>query len=296
METTTLTPKEIDDPVVSREFYIFGNGISFSISPTIHNAGFKHDQLPYRYQIQESSDIDGVAHLIEREDFGGASVTMPHKLQVHKFCQQQSQTALAIGAINTLVVSGQGRNRVITGDNTDWSGLHSIIKSYKNSTGRPAETGLVLGAGGASRAALYAMHQAGLKNIYLVNRTKDVAESVREQFSDLFKITVLESAKDMPKDYDVVIGTVPAHVTTEEQFKGIFRGHGLCIDMSYKPRQTPLLAVAQRSDGWVTVPGVQVLLSQAFDQYKLWTGREAPRKAIVDAVVAKEGGDQIQKL
>ncbi|KAI7201401.1 hypothetical protein KC316_g1009 [Hortaea werneckii] len=292
----TSTPSEIHGVAVTKEFYIFGNGISFSISPTIHSAGFKHDKLPYRYQIRESPGIDGVAHLIEQEDFGGASVTMPHKLQVHKFCQQQSKTAMAIGAINTLVVSGQGPNRVITGDNTDWSGLHSIIEYYKNSTGRPAETGLVLGAGGASRAALYAMHQAGLKDIYLVNRTKAVAEAVRQQFSDYFNITVLDSAKDMPRDYDVVIGTVPAHVTADEQFNGIFRGHGLCIDMSYKPRQTPLLAVAQRSEGWVTVPGVQVLLSQAFDQYRLWTGRQAPRKAIVDAVVAREGGDQIQRL
>ncbi|RMY83922.1 hypothetical protein D0862_11562 [Hortaea werneckii] len=292
----TLTPQEGNDNAVSKEFYIFGNGISFSISPTIHNAGFKHDRLPYQYQIRESPGIDGVAHLIEREDFGGASVTMPHKLQVHKFCQQQSKTAIAIGAINTLVVSAQGPNRVIIGDNTDWSGLHSIIEYYKNSTGRSAETGLVLGAGGAARAALYAMHQVGMKNIYLVNRTKAVAEAVQEQFSDHFKVTVLDSAKDMPRDYDVVIGTVPAHVTTEEQFEGIFRGHGLCIDMSYKPRQTPLLAVAQKSEGWVTVPGVQVLLSQAFDQYRLWTGREAPRKAIVDAVIAKEGVDQVQKL
>ncbi|RMX91565.1 hypothetical protein D0867_14913 [Hortaea werneckii] len=246
MATVTSTRSDVNGIAVAKEFYIFGNGISFSISPTIHNAGFKHDKLPFRYQIRASPGIDEVAHLIEREDFGGASVTMPHKLQVHRFCQQQSKTAMAIGAINTLVVSGQGPNRVITGDNTDWSGLHSIIDHYKSSTGRLAKTGLVLGAGGASRAALYAMHQGGLKDIYLVNRTKAVAEAVRQQFSDYFKITVLDSAKDMPRDYDVVIGTVPAHVTADEQFEGIFRGHGLCIDMSYKPRQIPLLAVAQR--------------------------------------------------
>lgn len=276
------------DDAAEKDFYIFGNGISFSISPTIHNAGFGHDRLPYQYRIEESPDIDGVAHLIHSERFGGASVTMPHKLQVHKFCQRQSETATLIGAINTLVVSGQGSDRVIEGDNTDWSGLHSIIETYQGISRRTFKTGLVLGAGGASRAALYAMHRAGLESIYLANRTRARAEAVRQQFSELFRIIVLDKPQELALDLDVVIGTIPANVTEEAQFEGIFEGEGLCIDMSYKPRQTPLLTVAQRSAGWETVPGVQVLLSQAFDQYRLWTGKPAPKQSMLDAVTAHE--------
>lgn len=281
---------------MSKKLHIFGNGISFSISPTIHNAGFKYHKLPHTYDIRESPDIDGVEHLITRDEFGGASVTMPHKLQVHKFCNRQTETAAAIGAINTLVVSGQGKDRIILGDNTDWSGLQSIIESYKQTSGHVVNSGLVLGAGGASRAALYAMHRAGLQNIYLINRTQAIADAVQEQFSDIFHVTVLAGLNELPPDVGVVIGTIPAHVTKQEDFEGIFRGKGLCIDMSYKPRQTPLLTVAQRNEGWQTVPGVQVLLSQAYEQYQLWTGKEAPKNVMLEAVVAHEECLQNGKL
>jgi shikimate-5-dehydrogenase len=291
-ETSTVV---VPGHPLPKRFHIFGNGISFSISPTIHNAGFKHHGLPHTYDIRESPDIDGVGHLITSEDFGGASVTMPHKLQVHKFCHQQTETGKLIGAINTLVVRGDGDNRVIIGDNTDWSGLYSIMSSYKKRRGRSLETGLVIGAGGASRAALYAMHHTGVQNILLWNRTPSVAESVKKAFAGVFDITILPRLEDVTQQPDVLIGTIPADVTTHQQFHGIFgKSKGLCIDMAYKPRETPLLRVAKSKEGWETITGVQVLLAQGFDQYRLWTGLEAPRHVIVDAVVAHENGEKIE--
>ncbi|GAD92701.1 shikimate / quinate 5-dehydrogenase, protein [Paecilomyces variotii No. 5] len=285
-----------DRGILPKQFHIFGNGISFSISPIIHNAGFRHDGLPYTYDIQESRNIDEVAHLISRDEFGGASVTMPHKLQVHKYCDRESETAKSIGAINTLVVGYDGANRTITGENTDWSGLHAIINNYKTRSGKKMDAGLVIGAGGASRAALYAMYRAGIRTIYLVNRTFSRAESVRETFKDLFSVTILQNLRGLPQDIHVIIGTIPAHVTTEEQYHNLFGGCGLCIDMSYKPRQTPLLKAAKRNSEWETITGLQVLLAQAFDQYRLWTGKEPPRKVIVDAIIAHEGGQNIENI
>lgn len=116
----------------SKHFHIFGCNISFSMSPEIHMAGFRKYGFPYTYDIREPVSIDEVAHLIEDESFGGASVTMPHKLAVHKFCASQTEHAESIGAINTLIVRhSQSGNRYIVGDNTDWSGLHGIILSKK---------------------------------------------------------------------------------------------------------------------------------------------------------------------
>jgi shikimate-5-dehydrogenase len=277
-----------NDRVTPKSFHIFGKGISFSISPTIHNAGFTHYDLPYKYDIRESSNIDGVAGLILDKQFGGASVTMPHKLQVHKLCTDQTETARLIGAINTLVVKGSGDERRIIGDNTDWSGLHRIISDYATRTGQQSNVGLVIGAGGASRAALYAMHRAGIQRIYLVNRTLATAEKVRQDFESVFEITVIPTLEELPQHPDVIVGTVPAETTTEDQFSGIFGTRGLCIDMSYKPRQTPLLSVAQRTEGWYTVTGVEVLLAQAYDQFYLWTGCEPPREKMIEAVAKHE--------
>ncbi|GLI75720.1 hypothetical protein PoHVEF18_003982 [Penicillium ochrochloron] len=277
-----------NDAVTPKNFHIFGKGISFSISPTIHNAGFKNYDLPYKYDIRESSGIDGVAGLILDERFGGASVTMPHKLQVHKLCTDQTETARLIGAINTLVVKGSGDERQIIGDNTDWSGLHRIISDYATRTGHQSNVGLVIGAGGASRAALYAMHKAGIQRIYLVNRTLATAEKVREDFKSVFEIIVISRLEELAENPDVIVGTVPAETTTEDQFSTIFGARGLCIDMSYKPRQTPLLSVAQGHEGWYTVTGVEVLLAQAYDQFYLWTGCEPPREKMIEAVAQHE--------
>jgi pentafunctional AROM polypeptide len=286
-----MTPSAIDMPdgqVTPRQFHIFGNGISFSVSPIIHNAGFKHHGLPYSYDIRESSSIDGVGPLIQDDNFGGASITMPHKLQAEKYCHTQTETARAIGAINTLVVSRENGKRTVTGDNTDWSGLSSLIESYSRTRPEHLETGLVIGAGGASRAALYAMHRAGLRDLYIQNRTKAKAEEVKKTFAPLFNVTVLDDLATLPRLPDVIIGTVPADTTVESQFRNIFGEKGICIEMSYKPRVTPLLLAAQRHEGWTTVTGIEVLLAQAFDQYRLWTGREPPKEAMIRAVEAHE--------
>ncbi|KAJ5096352.1 shikimate / quinate 5-dehydrogenase protein [Penicillium alfredii] len=279
MTTTAIPP---------RNFHIFGSGISFSISPTIHNTGFRYYGLPYTYDIRESPSIDEVAWLIQDPRFGGASVTMPHKLQVHKYCNHQTETARLIGAINTLIVKSDGDRQIITGDNTDWSGLHSIIANYSAKTQQQPNVGLVIGAGGAARAALFALHKAGIQHIYVVNRTLSVAEKVKHDFKNVFDITVLPSLGELSNNPDVIIGTVPAETTTEDQFSSLFGPQGLCIDMSYKPRQTPLLNAAQKHPEWTTVPGVEVLLAQGFDQFRLWTGRDLPKEKMVEAVMARD--------
>jgi pentafunctional AROM polypeptide len=322
---TATTPSPLWD-TKPKNFYIFGRTLSASISPTIHNTAFQHHTLPYTYSIHESESMDDVVHLIrDNPTFGGASVTMPHKLQAYKVCDRLTETAKVIGAVNTLVVSedesGEGKEknkRVIIGDNTDWSGLYAILGRYfaaadtapATTTTTPEQAsphtlapegtiGLVIGAGGASRAALYAMYRAGVSTIYLINRTRATAEKVQADFHALFPIHIVANLGDLPRPPDVVIGTVPAETTSEGQFASLFRSgtgngedthqNGLCIDMSYKPAQTPLLNAAKASSGWVTVDGVEVLLAQGFEQYRLWTGREAPKERVIQAVVEKMG-------
>jgi pentafunctional AROM polypeptide len=162
------------------------------------------------------------------------------------------------------------------------------MADYATRMGQRSNIGLVIGAGGASRAALYAMHKAGIRSIYLLNRTLATAEKVRDDFKNVFDIIVVPSLEELPQHPDVIVGTIPAETTTEDQFSALFGVRGLCIDMSYKPRQTPLLSVAQRNEGWYTVTGVEVLLAQAYDQFYLWTGCEPPREKMVEAVAQHE--------
>lgn len=271
---------------IAKHYHIFGQRISQSLSPAIHNAAFSHHGLPHRYDIRECGDIDEVQPLINDVSFGGASVTMPHKLFVSKFCTEQSDSALRIGAINTLVVQDDddAGGRTIRGENTDWSGLHSIITEKAPPS---SSIGLVFGAGGAGRAAIYAMIKANIDRIYICNRTLSKAQNIARDFTDLCPaIHCISNPGDMPESPDVIIGTIPAEATNEKWFSHLFQESkgGLCIEMSYKPRLTPLLSVAWRYPGWSTADGLEVLLRQGFEQSRLWVGVAAPEERMRSAV------------
>jgi len=213
---------------------------------------------------------------------------MPHKLSISTYCTSISSHAKLIGAINTLVVlhDEDGRKIGIRGDNSDWSGLVSCLRTKEKDVIENAKTGLVIGAGGASRAALYALHQLGIKEIFLVNRTQATADKIAEEFSSLFEIKVVPALRDVEVKPDVIIGTIPADQTTVDYFPvNLFAAEkGVCVDMAYKPRETPLLKVAKSRQGWETVTGVEVLLAQAFVQSEWWLGIPAPQQEMVRAL------------
>ncbi len=256
------------------------------MSPVIHGAAFSYYSLPHTYEIIQTETVEEVSRLISSPDFGGASVTMPHKLEISKYCKSISYHAQIIGAVNTLIASpdlDSGKPSII-GDNTDWSGLVACLKSKDAGVIENAKTGLVIGAGGASRAALYALYQLGIKNILIVNRTRSKAIKISEDYATLFKITVLSTLVEVTQRLDIIIGTIPADKTSQAYFpdKLFTKEVGICVDMAYKPRETPLLKVAKRREGWVTIAGVEVLLEQAFMQSELWLGLPAPKLFIIE--------------
>jgi shikimate 5-dehydrogenase len=227
--------------------------------------------LPHTYEIHQTKTVDELSFLVSSPGFGGASVTMPHKLAIGKFCSTITEHARVIGAVNTLIREDKTTNR-LKGENTDWTGLVEILKQKSRDLSNVPDTGLVIGAGGASRAALYSMHQLGMRTIYLFNRTKSRAEDIARDFAYLFRIIVLDRLEDLSNEKlvapDVLIGTIPAeHATIDLYPAALFtKPQGICIDMSYKPRQTPLLVTAMRSGrDWAIVTGIEVLLEQGFD-------------------------------
>src|ERR1700761_4218201 len=126
-------------------FFIFGNNISHSLSPALHNAGFKELGYPGRYDIHESTMVDNsVEKLIGEPNFRGASVTYPHKLQIGKLLDVVTPRAKSIGAVNTIIVRHSGP-RILEGDNTDWSGIKACIVN-SNITNFKSLSAIVLGA------------------------------------------------------------------------------------------------------------------------------------------------------
>ncbi|KAG0039401.1 3-dehydroquinate dehydratase (3-dehydroquinase) [Podila clonocystis] len=268
----------------AKQFYLFGTPIRQSLSPLMHNTSFQSLGLPYTYGLHETETVDeSVVAKMRSKDFGGASVTIPHKLDIMSKLDEITEEAKAIGAVNTVVsVEQEGKPAILVGDNTDWLGIYCQIERNLSSTSvsQPQKMkGLVIGAGGTSRAALYALHHLGVEDISIFNRTMVKAQAVADSFKDLFAVKVL-SSNDLLKcssssGFDLVVSTVPGTIESASMFdESVFCSakKGVAVELAYTPRFTRFLKLAQQA-GWATVEGGQVLVEQGGWQALKWVGR-----------------------
>ncbi len=218
-----------------KRFYLFGKPISASRSPALHNALFHQTGLPHGYGLFETDQANDVLDLIRRADFGGASVTIPLKLDIMPHLDSIAEEAQIIGAVNTIVPvdapaaaapdsssSGTDTNKRkhLVGRNTDWQGITlALLNAGAHPPTHHAVTAtasaLVVGAGGTARAAIYALHAMGYAPIYLVARSPAKLAALVDSFPANYGLRVLASladvnALDASSVPDVAVGTIPA--------------------------------------------------------------------------------------
>ncbi|KAI2617372.1 Pentafunctional AroM protein [Hypoxylon sp. NC1633] len=268
----------------AKQFYLFGKPISASRSPALHNALFHKTGLPHRYSLFETDVVEDVRELIRSADFGGASVTIPLKLGIMELLDDISESAQITGAVNTIipVPSHDESKPRLLGDNTDWRGMVFSLRSAGLVPPTKASTSgaMVVGSGGTSRAAIYALHSLGYSPIYIVARNPNAASSLRSSFPSTFQLEQVQEASQIRYLPNVIISTVPAdkpiEKSTWELLGSVLRqpkhsdGLRVLLEMAYKPRRTPLMELAENS-GWTTIPGLEVLASQGYYQFQLWT-------------------------
>lgn len=213
---------------------------------------------------------------------------MPYKTSIIPFLDEVDPLVKIIGACNNVYLTKEGNLR---GTNTDWRGVKGCLISGDGGgikgKGKPA---LIIGAGGASRAAVYALSaEMGCEEIYVVNRDKDEVAALMEDVKrydnfdlrqpKLVQVTSVEQAKNLSPPY-YIVGTVPDfEAKTEEELlaRAIlerFLGSeekGVILDMCYKPMNTRTLKLA-RQKGWTCVDGTKVIGYQLGEQWRLWTG------------------------
>ncbi|ORX39805.1 putative aromatic amino acid family biosynthesis-related protein [Kockovaella imperatae] len=282
-----------------RQYYLFGSPIGASVSPTLHNTGFQALGLPHVYSKHEAAQVDqGIIDIISSPEFGGASVTIPLKLDIIPTLDMISEHAKIIGAVNTIVSLTVDGKRQLQGHNTDWQAIHKAVESNLTLSTGERSTALVIGAGGTSRAAIYALARLSSKpRILLFNRTLANAQKVASSFPESFDIETIDTLDNLPSRPKIIISTVPGDslCLSHAEGTGIQLPKGLCtsdaapgiaIDLAYKPHQTALLSLASTS-GWKAVSGVEILCLQGFKQFELWTGGRAPEKKIRQAVMDK---------
>lgn len=264
-----------------KKFYLFGTPIQHSRSPALHNHIFSTLGFPHTYSLAESADVSAYAPLLSDPAFGGASVTIPHKLDIIPFLTSITDDAKVIGAVNTIFPSTTpDGTRQLIGDNTDWIGIRSsLLIGRAPSTG----AGLVIGAGGTSRAAVYALYKTGYSPIYVANRTSSKAVELAESFPREYNVHPITSVAEAKEASTIAatVGTVPADKPIDGELKEIVEvllgekvaveGGSVLVEMAYKPRVTGLMEMAEKR-GWRCVPGLEALTGQGVEQARVWLG------------------------
>jgi shikimate dehydrogenase len=258
---------------------IFGDPVDHSLSPIMQNealaqAGIDAVYVPFHVRPE---NLPAAVSAIRSLDLRGVNVTVPHKEQVGPFLDAIDPTARLIGAVNTIV----NRGGVLTGYNTDAPGLlRSLAKDLQfDPAGRRI---LLLGAGGACRAALVALGRAGAAWIGIANRTRSRAEVLVGEFGDVFRGTTLASFDLDPVQLSAVVPQIDLLVNTSavglkgESFAGFpwidVAPGALVYDMVYAKGGTPFLQAA-RARGHRSADGLGMLAAQGEEAFFLWTGQ-----------------------
>ena len=197
--------------------------------------------------------------------YRGANVTIPHKLAAHELADELTEAAAAIGAVNTLGFEG-GR---ITGDNTDAGGLIDALGGE-----RPASA-LVLGAGGAARAAVWALREAGAE-VTVWNRTPERARALADEFG--------VAAAERPAAMELLVNATSIGLAKGDSVDALpLVEAGTVVDLVYGTEPTELVRWAERRGARV-IDGLEILVRQGARSLERWTGQSAPVDAMRRAV------------
>lgn len=259
---------------------VIGDPVAHSLSPQIHNAGYIALQIDDQY-VYVACDvkvkaIENFINGVKAMNIHGVSCTIPHKLAVMPYLDEIDQIASKIGAVNT-IVNEHGK---LIGYNTDWIGIVNPLKKLTSLKGKQIA---LLGAGGAARAAAYAITSKGAKLI-IFNRTSEHAKKLAEEFNgEGYGLNAIEKAQNC----DIVINTTSLGLHPHENetplVKEYIRSSQIIFDVVYGSEETKLIKEAKEI-GATTISGIEMLLHQGFAQFKLFTGHDAPKEAMRKAL------------
>ena len=270
---------------------VIGWPISHSLSPVIHGYWLKQSGIDAEYVkvAVEPKDLAFFLTNLAANRYCGGNITVPHKIEAHRLCEHRDAAADAIGAVN-MVWLESGR---LAGSNTDAYGFLANLDSEAAGWDR-AGPSVVIGAGGAARAIVWALRQRGFEDIRIVNRTKTRAEELAAAFppasahgfGDLDR--VLRGAHLIVNSSTLGMKGAPA-LTID--FSGVTRDATVC-DIVYSPLETGFLSEARRR-GLRAVDGLGMLLHQAVPGFEIWFGVRPEvtpelRQAVLAAIDARE--------
>jgi shikimate dehydrogenase len=266
---------------------VIGNPISHSLSPKLHGFWLKRYGLDGSYTALEVTEdkLEETLYRLPKEGYVGANVTLPHKVNVLAFADQITDRATLIGAANTLTFKSDGR---IYADNTDGYGFLSNLRQGAPDWDPKAGPAAVFGAGGAARAVVVALIDAGVPEIIISNRTRPKSEALRADFGARISVVDWVQADMMLEEARTVVNTTSLGMKGAADFKvslDLLRKDAVVTDIVYNPLITPFLAAAEKR-GCTIVDGLGMLLHQGVPGFERWFGQrpevdEATRAAVL---------------
>jgi shikimate dehydrogenase len=254
---------------------VMGWPVHQSRSPMLHNYWFKQHNLAGTYVplAVKPQDIETALRGLPALGFAGVNITIPHKQTSMPLMAEIDAVGRGIGAINLVVVRPDGS---MAGSNTDAYGCITNIRQMQPEWRPDAGPVAIMGAGGAARTAIWALADAGVKEIRIANRTHERALTVAKELRAPCKVVRWEERHDILDGVAVLvnatnqgmIGQPPLDLKLDK-----LPQHAIVYDIVYNPIETPLLAAA-RARGHRIIPGLGMLLNQAPPAWKAWFGIE----------------------
>ncbi|HWB32523.1 MAG TPA: shikimate dehydrogenase [Acidobacteriaceae bacterium] len=273
---TLIETYRIDQVDAATKVYgVAGNPIRSSLSPIMMNTAFRRETVNAVYLALQATRVNDLVKLIHEIPVQGVSVTMPFKEEVLPYLEQTDALSARIGAVNTIrLLDGK-----LFGFNTDVAGIVGPLEKRLPLRGAKV---LVLGAGGAARAAVFGVRERGAE-VFILNRTPETAHKLARQ----------SGSKTIRKDalaktqFDVIINATPIGMAGNKAPQLLEPGDlhtRLVFDLVYNPLETPLIRMS-RQQSIPIITGVEMFVQQGARQFEIFTGKPAPEEEMFRVVL-----------
>jgi 3-dehydroquinate dehydratase/shikimate dehydrogenase len=255
---------------------VAGDPIRSSLSPLMMNTAFRRETVNAVYLALQTKNVEDLFKLAREIPIQGLSVTMPLKEAVIPFLERTDPLSAKIGAVNTIRRFPDGK---FYGFNTD---VDAIVRPLERRLSLRDAKILVLGAGGAARAAVFGCRDKGAE-VWILNRTPETAQKLARQAG----AKTLKREALAKQSFDVIINATPTGMSgnkTPSILAPEELNARMVFDLVYNPIETPLLRMAKQK-GLGVISGVEMFVQQGARQFEIWTGKPAPEEEMLRVVV-----------
>jgi 3-dehydroquinate dehydratase / shikimate dehydrogenase len=253
--------------VATKVYAVVGDPIAHSLSPAIMNAAFRRENVNAVYVALHAKTLKDLLTCVREIPIHGLSVTMPYKESILAHLDNTDSHTTKIGACNTVVRAQDGK---LYGFNTDAAGIVRPLERRLNTL--EGARILVIGAGGAARAAVFGLKERG-SEVYILNRSLAAAKKLAHQA----RARIVKRPDLKKLAFDVIINATPLGManTRETPLQDKEINARYVFDMIYDPAETRLLKLAKERGAQI-IPGIEMFVHQAARQFEIWTGKPAP--------------------